>query len=166
MLGSIYQTEPRLAPGGEEVNKAVYQAAEFMSQYDQLEQARPATSQFAEKCFKGHITCFTERASKGYDDDAGMVEAIVLADEMVPELLPAAFSACVEQQEREALAQSIDQELQRVEREKALQQEAAAQEAAAPQPTRCNAEDVTRLSIEWLNCSITRQGKRNLLQMS
>ena len=54
----------------------------------------------------------------GYDDDQELVDAIILAEELMPTLLPAAFAACMEQEEREILAQSIDAELQRVKREK------------------------------------------------
>ena len=148
MMDSIYEAQPALAPGQELINKAVSKAAEFMSQYDRLEEARPSILQFAGKCLKSHAKYYTDRASMGYDDDdAEMVDAILIADEMMTELLPAAFNVCVEQQERCALAQSIDQELQRVEREKELQREAEAQQPAAPQSAKCNAEDVTRLIV-------------------
>ena len=58
----------------------------------------------------------------GYDDDQDLVDAIALADEQMPTLLPAAYAACIEQEEAEALAQSLEMELQRVNREKERQQ--------------------------------------------
>ena len=166
MMDSMYQTEPRLAPGYEVINKAVYKVAEFMSLYDQLEEARPSIVQFAEKCFKGHVTYYTDRAPMGHDDDTEMVEAIVLADEMMPELLPAAFNVCVEQQERRALAQSIDQELRRVERERSFSEKLKRSNQQFRKPWKCNAEDVTRFIVDRLNCSRTSQGRRNLSLMN
>ena len=135
-----------------------------MSQYDQLEEARSSILRFAEKCLIGHAMYYTDRATMGHDDDTEMVEAIILADEMMPELLSAAFKACVEQQERYALAQSIDQELQRVEREKELQREAEAQQPAAPQVVKRNAEDVTRLIVDRMaDLFYSASGQRNPL---
>ena len=169
MMDSMYEAQPRLAPGHEAINKAVYKAAEFMSQYqyDQLEEARSSILQFAEKCLKGHVTYYTDRPTMGHDDATEMVEAIVLADEMMPELLPAAFNVCVEQQERYALAQSIDQELRRVEREKELQREAEAQQPAAPQAVKCNAEDVTRLIVDRMaELFYNKPDRRNLSLMN
>ena len=88
----------------------------------------------------------------------------------MPALLPAAYEACIEQEEREILAQSIEMELQRVNREKARQEveqreaeqreaerrEAEKQEAErreaeqrqANQPPQCNANDVSRLIVD------------------
>ena len=146
MLDTIYDIEPRLAPGSHEVHRVIRHFAEYISQFGQLEEARPASSG-AEQCFKNHIKHFTERASMGIEDDTDMVDAIVLANEIMPELLPAAFAKCVEQAERHALAQSIDQELRRVEIEKERQQAAEAQPQLTLQVTHCNAEDVTRLII-------------------
>ena len=36
----------------------------------------------------------------GYDDDQDLVDAVALADDITPALLPAAYAACVEQEER------------------------------------------------------------------
>ena len=122
----------------------------------------PAIPSYAGHCFQQYIDHFMESASLGHEEDQGLVDAILLAEETMPRLLPAAFDACIQQQEREAqqerelLAQSIDQELKRVERKKQLQQEAErAKEAEqrareAEKPTQCNAEDISRMIIDQM----------------
>ena len=63
----------------------------------------------------------------GYDDDPEMVDAIALADEVMPDILPKAFVHCAQQAEKRSPAQSIDDELKTVELEKERQQIAASQ---------------------------------------
>ena len=83
----------------------------------------------------------------------------------MPALLPAAFAACIEQEENEALAQSIELERQRAERQREQieverliaeqeEREKIQQELEEPerhralQPRQVNAADITRLMID------------------
>ena len=56
---------------------------------------------------------YANRAMQGHEDDPEIVEAICLAHDAIPALLPAALADCIEQEESEALAQSIELERQR-----------------------------------------------------
>ena len=118
---------------------------------------------------KNYYDHYTERAVQGYDDDQDLVDAICVAHDAMPALLPAAFAACIEQEEREVLAQSIELELQRAKRQKeqeeherlqAEQKERErererielelreAEHLQANQPPQVNAADISRLMID------------------
>ena len=75
----------------------------------------------------------------GHDDDPEIVDAICVAHDAMPTLLPAAFAVCIEKEESEALAQSIVLEQQRAERQR-QQQEAERLEAEADERERIQRE--------------------------
>ena len=113
LLDTIYEMEPTLVPGSYEINKVIRHFAGYVSQFEELDEARPAFQRYANVCFKQHIKYFSERAS-----------------------------------ERRSLAQSVDQELRRVDLEKERQQAVEAQAESTPQVTYCNAEDIARLIVQ------------------
>ena len=49
----------------------------------------------------------------GHEDDPEIVDAICVAHDAMPTILPAAFAVCVEEEQREALTQPIELERQR-----------------------------------------------------
>ena len=117
---------------------------------------------------KNHYDYYAKRAIMGYDDDQDLVDAVGLAHDIMPVLLPAAYAACIEQEEREVLAQSVELELQRVrhakERQEAERLEAEQREAErleaerreaeqrqANQPPQCNAADISRLIVDQMS---------------
>ena len=168
MLEVIYRTESGITPAADIVNKAILNFAIFASQFGQLSEAQPSLARYAEKCMKNHYDHFTKRAMMGYDDHQDLVDAVGLAHDIMPALLPAAYAACIEQEEREVLAQSIEMEIQRVNREKkreeaerleAQQREAErleaerreAEQRQANQPPQCNATDVSRLIVDRMS---------------
>ena len=58
---------------------------------------------------KNHYDHYSKRAMMGCDDEPDLVDAICLAHDVMP--------ACIEQEECEVLAQSIELELQRAKRQ-------------------------------------------------
>ena len=118
MLEVIYRSDIGIAPAADIINKAVLNFAIFASQFGQLSEAQASLPRYAEKCMKNHYDHYTKRAMMGYDDDQDLVDAVSLAHDMMPTLLPPAFAACIEQEEREVLAQSIELEIQRANCEK------------------------------------------------
>ena len=103
---------------------------------------------------------YANRAMQGHEDDPEIVDAICLAHDAMPTLLPAALADCIEQEERETLAQSIELERQRkqqleleqriAEREELerIQQEIEeAERRQPPQPPQANAADITTLMV-------------------
>ena len=112
MLEVIHRSDIGIAPAAEVFHKAVVNFANYAAQFDQLARAEEKLHAFAEMCMKNHYDHYTERAMLGYDDDQELVDAICVAHDAMPALLPAAFAACIEQEENEVLAQSIELERQ------------------------------------------------------
>ena len=114
---------------------------------------------------KNYYDHYAERAVQGHDDDQELVDAICVAHDAMPDLLPTAFAACIEHEENEALAQSIELGRQRAERhrqeqdmerriaeqeerEKIQQEIEEAERHRALQPPQVNAADISRLMID------------------
>ena len=165
MLEVIYRSDTGIEPAAEIINKAVVNFANYATQFDQVAKAQVLLPGYAEKCLKNYYDHYAERAMLGYDDDQELVDAICVAHDAMPALFPAAFAACIEQEEREVLAQSIELELQRAKRQKEQEElerlqaeqeereriEAELREAErlqANQPPQANAADISRLMID------------------
>ena len=99
-------------------------------------------------------------ALQGFDDDPELVDAICVAHDNMPALLPAAFVVCVEEEQKEALARSIESERQRkekaeverliAEREELDQIQREIEEAErlqSRQPRHANSAEITQLMI-------------------
>ena len=93
----------------------------------------------------------------GHEDDPEIVDAICVAHDAMPTILPAAFAVCIEEEQREALAQSIELERQRKQQAE-LEQRIADQEeldriqqeieeAERSQPRQVNSAEITKLMI-------------------
>ena len=92
MLGVIYKSDIGIAPAAEIINKAVLNFAIFASQFSQLSEAQASLPKYAEKCMKSHYDHYAQRAMLGHDDNPDLVDAICLAHDAMPVLLPAAFA--------------------------------------------------------------------------
>ena len=68
---------------------------------------------YAGRCMSNYYEHYAQRAMQGLDDDSELVDAVCTAQDAMPTLLPVAFAACIEEEEREALARSIEVERQR-----------------------------------------------------
>ena len=160
MLESIHQNDIGIRPAAEAIYKAVSNFAVFASQFDHLAQAQDRVPEYAGRCMSNFCEHYAQRAMQGYDDDSELVDALCVAHDAMPTLLPAAFAECVEEEQREAQAQSIELERRRKEQEEleqriadreeldAIQQEIEeAERSQSSQPRQANAAEITQLMI-------------------
>ena len=113
MLESIHSHDIGIAPASEMIYKAVLSFAEFASQFDHLAMAQDKLPEYAGNCMSAYCNHFAQRALQGLDDDTDLVDAVCTAQDAMPTLLPAAFDACIEAEQREAMARSIEAERER-----------------------------------------------------
>ena len=157
MLESIHSHENGMGPAAEMIYKAVLNFATFASQFDHLAMAQDRLPEFAGNCMSGYYEHYAQRALQGLDDDSEIVDAVCTAHDAMPALLPAAFTACMEAEQQEALARSIEAERIRKEQEE-LEQRIADQEereqiqreieeAEQLHSRQVNAEQITHLMI-------------------
>ena len=120
-----------IAPAAEIIHKAVLNFATFASQFDHLAMAQDKLPEYAGNCMSGYYEHYgidyAQRALQGFEDDSDIVDAVCVAHDAMPTLLPAAFAACIEEEQKEALARSIESERQRKEQAE-LEQRIADQE--------------------------------------
>ena len=160
MLESIHQNDIGIRPAAEAIHKAVQNFAVFASRFDHLAQAQDKVYDYAGRCLSNFCEHYAQRAMQGYEDDTEIVDAICLAHDAMPTLLPAAFAVCVEEEQREAQAQSIELERRRKEQEEweqriadreeleRIQQEVEeAERFQASQIRQVNAAEITQLMI-------------------
>ena len=117
MLESIHHRDIGIAPAAEVIHKAVLNFAVYASRFDHLAQAQDKIHDYAGRCMSNFYEHYAQRAMQGYEDDPEIVDAICVAHDAMPTLLPAAFAVCVEEEQREAQAQSIELERRRKEQE-------------------------------------------------
>ena len=127
MLESIHSHDIGIAPATEMIYKAVLNFATFASQFDHLAMAQDKLPEYAGNCMSAYYEHYAQRALQGLEDDSEVVDAVCTAHDAMPTLLPAAFAACVEAEQQEALARSIEAERQRKEQAE-LEQRIADQE--------------------------------------
>ena len=99
------------------IQKAVLNFATFASQFDHLAMAQDKLPEYAGNCMSAYCEHYAQRALQGLDDDSEIVDAVCTAHDAMPTLLPAAFAACIEAEQQEALARSIEAERIRKEQE-------------------------------------------------
>ena len=160
MLESIHQNDIGIRPAAEAIHKAVQNFAVFASRFDHLAQAQDKVYDYAGRCMSNFYEHYAQRAMQGHEDDPEIVDAICVAHDAMPTLLPAAFAVCVEEEQREAHAQSIELERRRKEQEELeqriadreelekIQQELEeAERFQASQIRQVNAAEITQLMI-------------------
>ena len=160
MLESIYSNHTGITPAAEVIHKAVLNFATYAAGLDQLAMAQPKLADYAGKCMANFYEHYAQRALEGYDDDSELVEAICVAHDAMPVLLPAAFAVCVEEEQKEIFEQSIEDERIRKERAEMEQRRAdqeemdqiqreieEAERSQSRQPRQVNAADITQLMI-------------------
>ena len=113
MLESIHRTNIGIAPAAEAINQVVVNFAQYASKFDHLSKAQGKVQDYSVRCMQNFYDHYANRAMEGHEDDPEIVEAVCLAHDAMPSLLPAAFAECIEDEQREALAQSIELERQR-----------------------------------------------------
>ena len=106
------------------------------------------------------MSIIAQRAMEGLDDDQELVDAVCVAHDAMPTLLPVAFAACIEEEEREARERSIElarQQRQQVEvdrliadqeeREQIQREIEEVERLQSWQPRQVNAAEITQLMI-------------------
>ena len=157
MLESIHSNNIGIAPAAEIIHKAVLNFATFASQFDHLAMAQDRLPEYAGNCMSAYYEHYAQRALQGFEDDSEIVDAVCVAHDAMPTLLPVAFAACVEEEQKEALARSIEAERIRKEQEE-LEQRIAdreeleeiqreIEEAERLQSRQVNAAQITQLMI-------------------
>ena len=160
MLESIHSRDIGIAPVAEAIHKVVVNFAQYATQFDHLAKAQKMVHDYAGRCMQNFYDHYANRAMQGHEDDPEIVEAICLAHDAMPTLLPAALADCIQQEERETLAQSIELERQRKQQAEVEQRIAEREESETiqreieeaerrqpPQPPQVNAADITTLMI-------------------
>ena len=127
MLESIHSHDIGIRPAAEMIHKAVLNFAAFASQFEHLAMAQDKLHEYAVNCMSAYYEHCAQRALHGLDGDSEIVDAVCTAHDAMPTLLPAAFVACIEAEQQEALARSIEAERIRKEQEE-LEQRIADQE--------------------------------------
>ena len=157
---SCYSNDIGITPAAEIIHKAVLNFATFASQFDHLAMAQDKLPEYAGRCMSNYYEHYAQRALQGLEDDSEIVDAICVAHDAMPTLLPAAFAVCIEEERKEALARSIESERQRKEQAE-LEQRIADQEELeqiqreveeverlqSSQPRQVNAAEITQLMI-------------------
>ena len=106
MLESIHSKDIGIAPAAEAIHQVVLNFAQYASQFDHLSQAQSKTSGLLPaRCMQNFYDHYANRAMQGHEDDPEIVEAVCLAHDAMPTLLPAALTACIEYEQREMFAQ-------------------------------------------------------------
>ena len=121
MLESIHSHDIGIAPAAEMIHKAVLNFATFASQFEHLAMAQNKLQEYAGNCMSAYYEHYAQRALQGLDDDSEIVDAVCTAHDAMPTLLPAAFVACIEEEQQEAFARSIEAERIRKEQEEVEQ---------------------------------------------
>ena len=157
MLESIHSQDIGIAPASEMIYQAVLSFAKFASQFDHLADAQDKLPDYAGTCMSAYCEHYAQRASQGLDDDAEVVDAVCVAQDAMPTLLPAAFAACIEAEQQEALARSIEAERVRKEQQEIEQRIAELEECEKIQreieeaerlhSRHVNADQITQLMI-------------------
>ena len=157
MLESIHSHDIGIAPASEMIYKAVLSFAEFASQFDHLAMAEDKLPDYAGTCMSAYYEHYAQRALQGLDDDTEVVDAVCTAQDAMPTLLPAAFTACIEAERQEALARSIEAERVRKEQKEVEQRIAELEECEQIQreleeaerlrSRNVNADQITQLMI-------------------
>ena len=157
MLESIHSHDIGIAPASEMIYKAVLSFAEYASQFDHLANAQDKLPDYAATCMSAYYNHFEQRAFKGLEDDTDIVDAVCTAQDAMPTLLPAAFAACIEAEQQEAMARSIEEERVRKEQkelehriaelEECEQIQRELEEEERLRSRNVNAEQITQLMI-------------------
>ena len=160
MLESIHSRDIGISAAAEVIHKAVLNFATYASKFDQLAMAQAKLPDYAGRCMSNFYEYYANRALQGFEDDPEIVEAICVAHDAMPTLLPAAFAVCVEEEQREIFARSIETERLRKEQAE-LEQRIADQEELdqiqheieeaerlqSRQPRQVNAAEITQMMI-------------------
>ena len=160
MLESIHSNDIGILPAAEIIHTAVLNFATFATQFDHLAMAQDKLPDYAGKCMSNYYEYYAQRALQGLDDDSVLVDAVCTAHDAMPTLLPVAFAACIEEEEKEALARSIEFERQRKqqeevdrlvadqeEREQIQREIEEVERLQSCQPRQVNAAEITHLMI-------------------
>ena len=113
MLESIHSQDIGINPASEMIYQAVLNFAEYATQFDHLAMAEDKLSDYAGSCMSSYCNNYAQRALQGFEDDPDLVDAVCMAQDAMPTLLPVAFAACIEAEQREAMARSIEAERER-----------------------------------------------------
>ena len=109
MLESIHSHDIGIAPASEMIYNAVLSFAEYASQFEHLAMAQDKLPDYAGTCMSAYYEHYVQRALQGLDDDTELVDAVCTAQDAMPTLLPAAYAACIEAEQQEAFARSIEE---------------------------------------------------------
>ena len=150
MLESIYSNDIGIAPAAEIIHKAVLNFATFASQFDHLAMAQDKLPEYAGNCMSGCYEHYAQRALQGFEDDQEIVDAVCVAHDAMPTLLPAAFAACIEEEQKEALTRSIESERLRKEQAELEQRNADREELEGIQR---EIEEAERLHSRQVNAA-------------
>ena len=157
MLESIHSHDIGITPASDMIYKAVLSFAEFASQFEHLAMAQDKLPDYAGTCMSAYYEYYAQRALQGIEDDTEVVDAACTAQDAMPTLLPAAFEACIEAEQQEALARSIEAERKRKEQaeverriadlEECEQIQREIEEAERLHSRHVNADQITQLMI-------------------
>ena len=160
MLESVHSNDIGIAPASEIIYKAVLNFATFATQFDHIAMAQEKLPDYAGRCMSNCYEHYAQRALQGLDDDSELVDAVCTAHDAMPTLLPVAFAACIEEEEKEALARSIESERQRKqqaevdrliadqeERDQIQREIEEVERLQSRQPRQVNAAEITQLMI-------------------
>ena len=161
MLESIYSSDVNVASASEIIYKVVLSFATYATQFEHIAMAQDKLPNYAGKCMSNYYEHFAQRAMEGLDDDQELVDAVCVAHDAMPTLLPVAFAACIEEEEKEARERSIElarQQRQQMEvdrliadqeeREKIQREIEEVERLQSWQPRQVNAAEITRLMID------------------
>ena len=157
MLESIHSQDIGINPASEMIYQAVLNFAEYATQFDHLAMAEDKLSDYAGSCMSSYSNHYAQRALQGFEDDPELVDAVCVAQDAMPTLLPAAFAACIEAEQREAMARSIEAARARKEQEEIDQRvpeleeceqiQRELEEAERLRSRNVNADQITQLMI-------------------